>query len=111
MAPFAHEIKALIRPGRLDAVVLALHRLGSVPGITVSTVRGFGRSPSAEDAPDGEIEMSKLEIVVPAETLQDVVRAIADAAWTGQPGDGKIFVTAVDDVVNIRLKSRGRNAI
>lgn len=107
------EIKAIIQSHLLSQVVDALKEIEDLPGITVSSVRGFGRG-RAKNAPYKMIEdgveyatKTKLEVVVPDEILDLVLTTICQYARTGRPGDGKIFVTNVDDVVNIRTDPRG----
>ena len=107
------EIKAIIRPDRLSVVLHALHDMRDLPGVTVSTVRGFGRShpPEGTEQAFDDVEMTKLEIVVPAAIAQDVVRAIERAAYTGRVGDGKIFVIPVEHVVKIRSGEQDVSAL
>lgn len=111
------EIKAIIQPFVVSKVVEALQRIQDLPGITVSDVWGFGQG-RALNAPDklseaamGCAKKSKLEIVVPDELAEGVVQAIREHAHTGNPGDGKIFVHTVDDVIRIRTGERGEGAI
>ena len=111
------EIKAIIQPFMLSKVVEALKEIEGLPGITVSDVRGFG-SARAVGAPDtiidGAVEYvrkSKVEIVVPDELTDIVVQTIRAKAHTGNPGDGKIFVYEVEDVIRIRTGERGDAAI
>ena len=107
------EIKAIIRPDRLSVVLHALHDMRDLPGVTVSTVRGFGRShpPEGTEQAFDDVEMTKLEIVVPAAIAQDVVRAIERAAYTGRVGDGKIFVIPIEHVVKIRSGEQDASAL
>ncbi len=106
------EIKAIIRPDRLPDVLRALHAMPDLPGVTVSTVRGFGRRyPLGSEAAYDEVERAKLEIVVPAAIAAEVVQAVERAARTGQPGDGKIFVLTVEHVVKIRSGERDLSAL
>lgn len=104
-----YEVKSIIRPERLAAVVHALHEIPDVPGLTVSVVRGFGkRTSAAATAPEyGETEMAKLETVVPEELLQRVVETVQKVAGTGRPGDGKVFVIRVEDALKIRSGAHG----
>lgn len=102
------EIKAIIQPFVADKVISALREMADLPGVTVSEVKGFGhgRALGRPDSPD-ELEIFgvkkiKLEIVVPSNLLERVVELIAKCAHTGNPGDGKIFISSVDDVVEIR---------
>jgi nitrogen regulatory protein P-II 1 len=111
------EIKAIMQPFLISKVVEALKLIPGLPGVTVSDVRGFGRAQAvgavntvAEDAVEC-VKKSKLEVVVPDEMAEKVVEAIQRNAHTGNPGDGKIFVYQVDDVVRIRTGERGEHAI
>ena len=85
-----YEVKSIIRPERVAAVVHALHEIPDVPGLTISVVRGIGRrTPATSDtlAEFGETEMAKLETVVPEQLLQRVVDTVRDVAGTGRAGD------------------------
>lgn len=103
------EIKAFIRPQMLDPVVDALESRPGSPGLTVSEVRGWGHL-KGEDAPR-LTERIKLEIVVPEEEVQEVVSLIVDKARTGHSGDGKIFVSSVEEGIRIRTGERGRSIV
>lgn len=112
------EIKAIIQPFLLSKVINALKELEGLPGVTVDTsVRGFGKSHGADAAHrivDDLVEYvpkAKLEIVVPDGLADAVVTTIQRAAHTGNPGDGKIFVYDVREIVKIRTGERGENAI
>ena len=111
------EIKAIIQPFMLDKVVAALKAIENLPGITVSDVRGFGRTRarSADEAVSDDAvqyaKKSKLEVVVPDDLAERVVAIIQQSAHTGKLGDGKIFVYTVDEVVRIRTGDRGQMAI
>lgn len=111
------EIKAIIQPFQLANVIDALKQMTDLPGVTVSEVKGFGKT-LAEDAEDKVVEdlidyarKVKLEIVIPDHLLEKVLEVIQHEAHTGRPGDGKIFVYTVDDVVKIRTGQRGEQAI
>lgn len=111
------EIKAIIQPSRLYPVLTALRDIPEMPGFTVSELRGFPKGhadPQSRshgiDAMDS-FEMTKIECVVPDEIARAVVDAIARAAHTGNPGDGKIFVYDVEDAVKIRTGEHGEQAI
>ena len=109
-----YEVKSIIRPERLAAVVHALHDIPDLPGLTVSVVRGFGkrRSPASNAVVEyGEVEMAKLETVVPEELLQRVVDTVQDIAATGRPGDGKVFIIRVEDAIKVRYGTRGSGAL
>ncbi|MGH9463951.1 MAG: P-II family nitrogen regulator [Vicinamibacteria bacterium] len=111
------ELKAIIQPFQLNQVIEALQRIEGLPGVTVSEVRGFGRSQgvNAQDRiVDGGIvyaRKAKLEIVIPEGLLDTVLHTILHEAHTGNPGDGKVFVSKVLDVVRIRTGERGDKAI
>lgn len=111
------EIKAIIQPFLLSKVVEALKEIKGLPGVTVSEVHGFGRARavgSSNTIVEGTVEYvkkSKLETVVPDRLVEPVVRTIRDKAHTGNPGDGKIFVYEVDDVIRIRTGEHGDAAI
>ena len=109
-------VSAIIKPFKLDDVREALTQLG-VHGMTVTEVRGFGRQKGhselyrgAEYAVDFLPKM-KLEIAIHAEQEEPVIEAIVAAAHTGKVGDGKIFVTALEQVVRIRTSEDGADAI
>ena len=108
------EIKAIVQPFLLSRIVEALRDHPTLPGITVSEVQGFGRgrSPSDGDEKDKDdlieyAKKAKLEIVVPDDDVEEVIRTIQKHAHTGNPGDGKIFVYNVEEVVKIRTGERG----
>jgi nitrogen regulatory protein P-II 1 len=107
------EVKAIIRPERLAGVLQALHDIPRLPGVTVSHVRGFGRRVPAD--PEGEsfaaIDMTKLELVVAPDLVDDVVSAIERAAHTGRAGDGKIFIAPIDGAVRVRSGERDLAAL
>jgi nitrogen regulatory protein PII len=109
-------ITALIRPGKLDAVKEALVAIDIV-GMTVTDARGFGRQKGQVERYRGtefKVEfLSKLKvmIVVADEKLDAAVSTITSAAHTGEIGDGKIFVTNVEDAVRIRTGDRGVDAL
>jgi nitrogen regulatory protein P-II 1 len=111
------EIKAIIQPFMLGDVLHALADLESLPGVTVSQITGWGKS-RARDADQVTIEgghrmarKTKVEVVVPDELADAVVAAIATAARTGRVGDGKIFVTAIENTVQIRTGEQGEGAV
>jgi nitrogen regulatory protein P-II 1 len=111
------EIKAIIQPFMLSKVIDALKELEGLPGVTVSEVKGFGKG-RAENAEQKVVEdfieygkKIKLEIVVPDQLVGEVVEIICTNAHTGRPGDGKIFVSRVDEVMKIRTGEKGEQAI
>ena len=110
------KIEAIIQPVKLDAVKEALLEAG-IEGITILEARGHGRQKGHTEFYRGReytidlIPKTKLEIVT-ADALKDkVVNAILSAARTGRIGDGKIFVSRVDDAIRIRNDERGENAL
>lgn len=110
------RIEAVIKPHMLEAVKDRLRQIG-VSGMTVTEVRGFGRTGGKTEVYRGSayvvdfVPKVKLDVVVPDPLAADVVEAIAATAKTGKIGDGKIFVTPVDEVVRIRTGERGEEAL
>jgi nitrogen regulatory protein P-II 1 len=110
------KIDAIIKPFKLDEVKEALNEIG-IQGITVSEVKGFGRQKGHTELYRGAeyvvdfIPKIKLEIIVADDILAKVVEAIEKSAKTGRIGDGKIFVTPVDEVVRIRTGETGEEAL
>jgi nitrogen regulatory protein P-II 1 len=110
------KVEAIIKPFKLDEVKEALGTVG-IQGLTVSEVKGFGRQKGHTELYRGAeyvvdfLPKVKLEVIVRDEQVGDVVEAIEKAAKTGRIGDGKIFVTPVDEVVRIRTGERGGDAV
>jgi nitrogen regulatory protein P-II 1 len=110
------KIEAVIKPFKLDEVKEALHDVG-VSGITVTEAKGFGRQKGHTELYRGAeyvvdfLPKVKLEIVVEDGLANRVVEAIAAAARTGRIGDGKIFVTNVEQALRIRTGEQGSDAI
>jgi nitrogen regulatory protein P-II 1 len=110
------KIEAIIKPFKLDEVKDALDKVG-VSGITITESKGFGRQKGHTELYRGAeyrvefLPKVKLEVLVDEAKVNAVVDAIVDAARTGRIGDGKIFVSPVDDAVRIRTGERGSNAI
>lgn len=107
------EIKAIIRPDRLDRVLHELRMIPGLPGVTVSTVRGFGRAHHGhpDDGEEIPAQFVKLETVVPSSLVDTVTKVIRSLAHTGRPSDGKIFVIPVDAVTRISTGEEGEEAI
>ena len=111
------EIKAVFQPAMLSRVIGALKALPGLPGVTVSEVKGFGKSRAADAEQkivEDMVEYSrrvKVEIVVPDDRVDEVLEAIRANARTGKPGDGKIFVLPVNEVAKIRTGEKGDAAI
>lgn len=110
------KIEAIIRTFALDEVRDALDQL-DVTGMTVSDVRGYGSTgghatiyPGAEYVVDF-VPRLKIEVVIGDDQVNPVLDAITQAAWSGEPGDGMIFVVPVEDVVRIRTRDRGLDAL
>jgi len=110
------KIEAIIKPFKIDEVKEVLSRVG-VTGLTVLEVKGFGRQKGHSELYRGAeyvvefLPKVKIEVLVDDDRVDEVVEAIAGAARTGRIGDGKLFVTPVDDVVRIRTGERGIEAI
>jgi nitrogen regulatory protein P-II 1 len=109
------KVEAIIKPFKLDEVKDSLSSIG-VQGLTVSEVKGFGRQKGHTEVYRGAeyvvdfLPKIKLEIIVADELLQQVIDAVAGAAKTGRIGDGKIFVTPIEEVIRIRTGERGNPA-
>jgi nitrogen regulatory protein P-II 2 len=107
---------AIIKPFKLDDVREALTPLG-VQGLTVSEVKGFGRQKGQTEIYRGAeyhvnfLPKLKIEVVVAANLADQVVEAIVGAARTGKIGDGKIFLSRVDEAIRIRNDERGETAL
>ncbi|WP_413436698.1 P-II family nitrogen regulator [Sulfuriferula sp. GW1] len=110
------KIEAIIKPFKLDEVREALSEIG-VTGLTVTEVKGFGRQKGHTELYRGAeyvvdfLPKVKIEIVVSDSLVDQAVEAIVNAARTGKIGDGKIFVTDVEQVVRIRTGETGDTAI
>ncbi|MBI4892654.1 MAG: P-II family nitrogen regulator [Acidobacteria bacterium] len=104
------EIKAIIQEFMLPKVVEALRAHPEFPGLTVSRVKGFGRYGTEAELSETSPKI-KLEIVVPAALVDNVVELIRSHAHTGRPGDGKIFVSSIDEVIRIRTGERDQDAL
>src|SRR5450631_4631985 len=110
------KIEAIIKPFKLDDVKDRLREVG-VQGMTVYEVKGFGRTGGRREVYRGSayvvdfVPKVRLEILIKDEMVHDVVAAIAESARTGKIGDGKIFITTVDEAIRIRTSERGEDAI
>jgi nitrogen regulatory protein P-II 1 len=110
------KVESIIRPHLLDAVKSALQDVGVV-GMTVSEVKGFGRQKGHTETYRGSeytvefLPKVKVEVVVPDGLLDQVVDAVIKTAKTGKFGDGKVFVTSLEEVVRIRTGERGEAAL
>src|SRR5579862_7311665 len=110
------KVEAIFKPFKLDEVREALSEIGAT-GLTVTEVKGFGRQRGHTELYRGAeyvvdfLPKVKVEIVVAEQMVERVIDAILKAARTGKIGDGKIFVTAVEQVVRIRTGETGESAI
>ena len=110
------KIEAIIKPFKLDEVKDALNEIG-IHGMTVTEVKGFGRQKGHTELYRGAeyvvdfIPKIKLEIVTPDNLASKVVSTIEQVAKTGKIGDGKIFVSTVDEAIRIRTGERGETAV
>lgn len=109
-------VTAVIKPFKLDDVRTALSEVG-VQGMTVTEVKGFGRQKGHTELYRGAeyvvdfLPKVKLELVIDDPMVEQAVEAITKAAHTGKIGDGKIFVTAVDEIIRIRTGETGADAV
>lgn len=110
------KIEAIIKPFKLDDIKTALDELG-VQGMTVSEVKGYGRQKGHCEVYRGAeyivdfVPKIKIEIVVVSDIVDMVIETIIKSACTGKIGDGKIFVSPINEAVRIRTKERGTDAI
>ena len=111
-----HKIEAIIQPSKLDAVKDALVEAG-ISGITIFEARGHGRQKGHTEFYRGReyavdlLPKTKLELVVPDRMLEVAIEAISRTARTGRIGDGKIFISRIDDAIRIRNDERGEIAL
>lgn len=110
------KIEAIVKPFKLEEVKDALAGIG-IQGMTITEVKGFGRQKGHKEHYRGAeyvvefLPKIKIEAIVADDIVQDAVNAIVEAASTGRIGDGKIFVSPVDDAVRIRTGESGEGAI
>ena len=110
------KVEAVIQTSRLDAVKTALQEIG-VEGMTVIEVRGHGRQKGHTEFYRGReytvdlLPKIKMEMVLPDDLVEKAVQAIAGAARTGKIGEGKIFLSRIDDAIRIRNDERGETAL
>ena len=110
------QITAVVRPSKVDAVKTALVAI-DVVGMTINDVRGFGRQKGQVEIYRGNeftvdfLSKMRITTVVADDKVEAAIAAITEAARTGEIGDGKIFITPVDDVVRIRTGDRGTAAL
>ena len=110
------KIEAIIKPYKLEEVKDSLDSIG-VAGITITEVRGFGRQKGQQEVYRGSsytadlLPKIKVEIVLSDHFADQAVRAIVEAAKTGKIGDGKIFVSPIEEAIRVRTEERGEKAI
>jgi len=110
------KIEAIIKPFKLDEVKEALQEVG-LQGITVTEAKGFGRQKGHAELYRGAeyivdfLPKVQITVLVPDERVAETVESIVESARTGRIGDGKIFITAVENVVRIRTGERGAGAV
>ena len=110
------KIEAIIKPFKLDEVKNALTKIG-VQGMTVTEVKGFGRQKGHTEVYRGAeytidfVPKTKIEVIVTDELVGQTIETIERTAKTGKIGDGKIFLSPVDEIIRIRTGERGRDAI
>jgi nitrogen regulatory protein P-II 1 len=110
------KIEAIIKPFKLDDVKNALTKVG-IQGMTISEVKGFGRQKGHAEIYRGAeytidfIPKAKIELIVTDDLAPQVIETIERSAKTGKIGDGKVFVSPVEEVIRIRTGERGKDAI
>ena len=110
------KIEAIVKPFKLDEVREALSEIG-VSGLTVTEVKGFGRQKGHTELYRGAeyvvdfLPKVKVDVVVPDNLVDSAIDAVIKAARTGKIGDGKIFVSSLDEVVRVRTGERGEDAL
>ena len=110
------KIEAIIKPFKLDEVKEALHEVG-IQGITVTEAKGFGRQKGHTELYRGAeyvvdfLPKVKVEVVLDDALVERAIEAIQNAAHTGRIGDGKIFVSSIEEAIRIRTGERGTDAI
>ncbi|MDA0306362.1 MAG: P-II family nitrogen regulator [Proteobacteria bacterium] len=110
------KIEAIIKPFKLDEVKDALHEVG-LKGITVIEAKGFGRQKGHTELYRGAeyvvdfLPKVKIELIIEDDMLERAVEAIQQAAHTGRIGDGKIFISSVEEAIRIRTGEKGNDAI
>ena len=110
------KIEAIVKPFKLDDVKEALNEI-DIKGMTISEVKGYGRQKGHKEVYRGAeyvvdfIPKVKLEIIVDAAQVDQVVAKIKESAYTGKIGDGKIFVLPIEEVIRVRTGEHGKEAI
>jgi nitrogen regulatory protein P-II 1 len=109
------KVECVVRRNKVDDVKAALHELG-ILGMTVTEVRGVGRQKGRIDNVEGSdtvgfLPKMKLEIIIPDELVQKAVDAVIGVSRTGRFGDGKIFISPIEEVIRIRTGEKGLSAV
>ena len=110
------KLEAIIKPFKLEEVKDALAEVG-IEGMTVTEVKGFGRQKGHTEIYRGSeytvdfLPKIKLEVAVTDDNLEAAIKAVADSAKTGKIGDGKIFVSTIDEAIRIRTNEKGDEAV
>ncbi|MFO8083140.1 MAG: P-II family nitrogen regulator [Desulfobacterales bacterium] len=110
------KIEAIIKPFKLDEVKEALNEIG-IKGMTITEVKGYGRQKGHKEIYRGAeyvvdfIPKTKIEIIVSTDQVEQVVETIQKSAKTGKLGDGKIFITPIENAVRVRTGETGKDAI
>lgn len=105
------KIEAFLKSHRLDDVLLALHRVEGLTGVTVTNAEGFGRGRNTRRDPNDLNRIARIETFCTDDMADMVINAIQNAAHTGLHGDGKIYVIPVEDAVRIASGERGESAV
>ena len=111
-----NKIEAIIKPFKLDDVKEALNSIG-IQGMTITDVKGYGRQKGHKEIYRGAeytvnfIPKIKIEIVVDSQLTPQIITAIREAANTGKVGDGKIFVSMVEQAIRVRTGERGKESL
>ncbi len=110
------KVEMIIKPFKLDEVKDALHEIG-VQGMTITEVKGFGRQKGHTELYRGAeyvvdfLPKVKIDVVIEDSQLEEVLESVEETARTGRIGDGKIFVSTIEEVIRIRTGERGEAAI
>jgi len=110
------KIEAIIRPGKLDAVCETLDKIG-YPGMMITEIEGHGKQKGlvqqwrGKEYKVGLLPKTKIEVVVKDQDLDKTVKAIREAAFTGEMGDGKIFISTIEEAIRIRTGEQGNIAV
>lgn len=110
------KLEAIIKPFKLDEVKEALHEVG-IQGITITEAKGFGRQKGHTELYRGAeyvvdfLPKVKIEVIIEDDLVEKSIEAILGVAATGRIGDGKIFISPIEDVIRIRTGERGTDAI